>query len=149
MGCGRGSSKGSNASNGAAGNGNTLAWTFPRAQRLWLAIALATWWLLSVGGEAEAALPVETLPTVPGAARRQNNGGRWVGILRQGWNFDCCGFAQPSDDPHRARCPATLANSATDGMLAKKPTLVRGESPGPLARKRERGRHNMAVLAIP
>ena len=58
-----------------------------RAQRLWLAIALATWWWLSVGGEAEAALPVETLPTVPGAARRQNNGWRLVGIFRQGWNL--------------------------------------------------------------
>ncbi|MBL8401763.1 MAG: hypothetical protein JNL00_12125, partial [Candidatus Accumulibacter sp.] len=46
-------------------------------------------WLLSVGGEAEAALPVATLPvatlpTVPGAARRQNNGWRLVGIFRQG-----------------------------------------------------------------
>jgi hypothetical protein len=60
-----------------------------RAQRLWLAIALATWWWLSVGGEAEAALPVETLPTVPGAARRQNNGWRLVGIFRQGWRASC------------------------------------------------------------
>lgn len=58
-----------------------------RAQRLWLALALATWWLLSVGGEAEAALPAATLPTVPGAARRQNNRWRLVGIFRQGWNL--------------------------------------------------------------
>jgi hypothetical protein len=48
--------------------------------------------------------------------------------------FDCCGFAQPSDDPHRARCPGTLANSATDGMLDKKPTLVRPRLPGRLDR---------------
>jgi len=25
-----------------------------RAERLWMAIAIATWWLLSVGGDAEA-----------------------------------------------------------------------------------------------
>jgi Transposase DDE domain len=29
-----------------------------RAERLWLALALATWWVVSVGGEAEANLPV-------------------------------------------------------------------------------------------
>jgi hypothetical protein len=41
-----------------------------RAERLWLALALATGWLLSVGGEAEAALLAETLPPVPGAKAR-------------------------------------------------------------------------------
>ena len=30
--------------------GHTPVWTIPRAQRRWLAIALATGWLLSVGG---------------------------------------------------------------------------------------------------
>ena len=58
-----------------------------RAERLWLALALATWWLLSVGGEAEAALPVETLPSVAGAARRQRKGWRLIGVFRQGWNL--------------------------------------------------------------
>lgn len=58
-----------------------------RAERLWLALALATWWLLSVGGEAEAALPVATLPALPGAARRQGPGWRLVGVFRQGWNL--------------------------------------------------------------
>ena len=56
-----------------------------RAERLWLALALATWWLLSVGGEAEAALPVETLPPMPGAARRQ--GWRPIGVFRRGWSL--------------------------------------------------------------
>ena len=32
-----------------------------RAERLWLAVAIATWWLLSVGGEADADLAVETM----------------------------------------------------------------------------------------
>lgn len=58
-----------------------------RAERLWLALALATWWLLSVGGEAEAALLAETLPPVPGAARRQGKGWRLIGVFRRGWNL--------------------------------------------------------------
>jgi hypothetical protein len=36
-----------------------------RAARLWLAIAIATLWVLSVGGEAEAHLPVSTLAELP------------------------------------------------------------------------------------
>ena len=58
-----------------------------RAERLWLALALATWWLLSVGGEAEATLAPETLPPVPGAARRQGKGWRLIGVFRRGWNL--------------------------------------------------------------
>jgi hypothetical protein len=58
-----------------------------RAERLWLALALATWWLLSIGGEAEAALLAETLPPVPGAARRQGKGWRLIGVFRRGWNL--------------------------------------------------------------
>jgi len=58
-----------------------------RAERLWLAIALATWWLLSVGGEAEASLLVETMPQVPGSVRRQGHGWCLVGVFRHGWNI--------------------------------------------------------------
>src|SRR5262249_21259478 len=36
-----------------------------RAARLWLAVAVATLWLLSVGGEAEDTIPVGTLPALP------------------------------------------------------------------------------------
>jgi hypothetical protein len=40
-----------------------------RAERLWLVLAVATWWCLRVGGEAEASdRPVETLPRLPQAA---------------------------------------------------------------------------------
>src|SRR2546426_12212478 len=35
-----------------------------RAARLWLAVAVATLWLLSVGGEAEESIPVSTVPDV-------------------------------------------------------------------------------------
>lgn len=58
-----------------------------RAERLWLALALATWWLLSVGGEAEADLPTPTLPLIPGSPRRQLHGWRLISIFRQGWNL--------------------------------------------------------------
>ncbi len=36
-----------------------------RAERLWLAIAVATLWVVSVGGEADASLPVSTLDALP------------------------------------------------------------------------------------
>jgi hypothetical protein len=36
-----------------------------RAERLWLAIAVATLWVLSVGGEADATLPVSGLEALP------------------------------------------------------------------------------------
>jgi hypothetical protein len=52
-----------------------------RAERLWSAVAIATWRLLAVGGEADAALAIETMPAVPKTRRR-----RWrlVGIVRRG-----------------------------------------------------------------
>jgi hypothetical protein len=36
-----------------------------RAARLWLAIAVATLWVVSVGGEAEATLPASSLDALP------------------------------------------------------------------------------------
>lgn len=36
-----------------------------RVERLWMALALATWWLVSVGGEADAALAAETAKDPP------------------------------------------------------------------------------------
>ena len=56
-----------------------------RAERLWLALAIATWWLLAVGGGAEAHLPPATFPAVPGSPHQQ--GRRWVGIFRHGWSL--------------------------------------------------------------
>jgi len=56
-----------------------------RAGRLWLAIAIATWWLLSVGGEAEAEVVAATFPPVPGSPRQQGRRWRLVGIFRHGW----------------------------------------------------------------
>jgi hypothetical protein len=50
-----------------------------RAARLWLAVAVATLWLLSVGGEADAAIPPSTfldLTEPLGRARRQRRATR-------------------------------------------------------------------------
>lgn len=56
-----------------------------RAERLWLAIAIATWWLLAVGGEAEAQILTTTFPPLPGSPRRQGRRWRLLGIFRHGW----------------------------------------------------------------
>ncbi len=47
-----------------------------RAERLWLAIAVATLWVVSVGGEADANIPVSSLETLPEThiARRKATG---------------------------------------------------------------------------
>jgi len=61
-----------------------------RAERLWMAIAISTWWLLSVGGEAEAEknVPLDiTGPAVPGALRRLGKRWRIVGIFQHGWSL--------------------------------------------------------------
>lgn len=61
-----------------------------RAERLWMAMAIATWWLLSVGGEAEAHadMPLDIKePSVPGAARRRGKRWRIVGIFLRGWSL--------------------------------------------------------------
>lgn len=57
-----------------------------RAERLWLAIALATWWLLAVGGESDAALPAETWPPVATASRSPGRRHRLISVFRQGWH---------------------------------------------------------------
>jgi hypothetical protein len=61
-----------------------------RAARLWLAVAVATLWLLSVGGAAEDTLPERTLlpltdADAPWARQRQATRLRLVSIFRRGW----------------------------------------------------------------
>ena len=57
-----------------------------RAERLCMAIAIATWWLLSVGGEAEEQddKPLDIkIPSVPGAVRRRGKRWRVVGARQK------------------------------------------------------------------
>src|SRR5215468_205567 len=61
-----------------------------RAARLWLAVAVATLWLLSVGGLMEETLPASTLPSLadadgPPAQPRQATQLRLVSVFRRGW----------------------------------------------------------------
>jgi hypothetical protein len=61
-----------------------------RAARLWLAVAVATLWLLSVGGMAEDMLPESTLLPLadgdgPPPRSRRATRLRLVSIFRQGW----------------------------------------------------------------
>jgi hypothetical protein len=63
-----------------------------RAARLWLAVAVATLWLLSVGGEADAAIPASTVPDVtaliPQQPRmRRATRLRLMRVFRRGWNL--------------------------------------------------------------
>jgi hypothetical protein len=56
-----------------------------RAARLWLAVAVATLWLVSVGGEAEAEIAESTIPDLV-SVRLRRSGTRWraTGIFRRG-----------------------------------------------------------------
>jgi hypothetical protein len=61
-----------------------------RAARHWLAIAVATLWVVSVGGEADATLPVSTLADLPEThiARRRathRSRPRLLSCFRRGW----------------------------------------------------------------
>jgi DDE family transposase len=61
-----------------------------RAARLWLAVAVATLWLLSVGGIAEETIPVGTLLELPANSwpsgrPRQATQLRLASVFRQGW----------------------------------------------------------------
>jgi hypothetical protein len=63
-----------------------------RAARLWLAVAVATLWLLSVGGEADATIPASTVldvtALVPQPARtRRATRLRLVSVFRRGWTL--------------------------------------------------------------
>ncbi len=63
-----------------------------RAARLWLAVAVATWWLLSVGGEADETIPASTVldvtALVPQPMRtRHATRLRLVSVFRRGWTL--------------------------------------------------------------
>lgn len=76
-----------------------------RAERLWLAIAIATWWLLAIGGEAEAALPTATFPPLPGSPRKQGRQWRLIGIFRHGWSLIIAALFNHQPLPIGHGCP--------------------------------------------
>ena len=56
-----------------------------RAERLWLAVAVATWWLLSVGGESDEQVPAGTLNQVPQTQRSRRPRWRLIAVFHRGW----------------------------------------------------------------
>ena len=56
-----------------------------RAERLWLAVAVATWWLLSVGGESDEEVPNATMDAVPHTHGRGRPRWRLIAIFHRGW----------------------------------------------------------------
>ena len=63
-----------------------------RAERLWLAVAVATLWLLSVGGEADDTIPESTFldvtnPLGQAQRTRQATRLRLVSLFRRGWGL--------------------------------------------------------------
>ena len=56
-----------------------------RAERLWLAVAVATWWLLSVGSESDEQLPAETMTPVPHTQRSRRPRWRLIAVFHRGW----------------------------------------------------------------
>ena len=60
-----------------------------RAERMWLHIALATLWVVSVGGEADATLPASSLDVLPETHIARKRGGkharpRMISCFRRG-----------------------------------------------------------------
>jgi len=76
-----------------------------RAERLWLAVAIATWWLLSVGGEADKTIPAETLADVPHTQHSRKPRWRLVAVFRQGWNHIIAALMQGTPLPLRTARP--------------------------------------------
>jgi len=75
-----------------------------RAARLWLAVAGATWWRLSVGGEADEAIPASTVPEgtalLPRPLRlRRATRLRLVRVCRQGWTLSLVALLEQAPRP--------------------------------------------------
>lgn len=91
-----------------------------RAERLWLAVAIATWWLLTVGGEADAERPIETLDEVPHTQRNRQPRWRLIAVFHRGWNLilgalmshDPLPFGEGKPEPWPQMIPQTVANAA-------------------------------------
>jgi hypothetical protein len=93
-----------------------------RAERLWLAIAVATLWLLAIGGEAEAdeasaAAETALAEAATKARQHRHQRPRLVGVFRRGWQRLLAalltaaplplGAFLPEPLPHRAPLPLT------------------------------------------
>jgi len=81
-----------------------------RAARRWLAIAVATLWRVSVGGEADDTLAVATWPALttlrpPPPRSRRAPHLRLVSVFRRGWNLILAALLNPMPVPHGRLVP--------------------------------------------
>jgi hypothetical protein len=98
-----------------------------RAERLWLAVAVATWWLLSVGGEADEQLPVETMKDVPHTQRRRRPRWRLIAVFHRGWaqilaallDHDPLPLGEGWPEPWPEMLPPPIADSEKGGAKPK------------------------------
>jgi hypothetical protein len=75
-----------------------------RAARLWRAVAVAPWWRLSVGGEADATVPASTVRDVPARVpvqprTRRATRLRRVSVVRRGWNLSLVAWLDQAPRP--------------------------------------------------
>jgi hypothetical protein len=91
-----------------------------RAERLWLAVAITTWWVLSVGGEADMDIPLETMSKAPHTQRSRRPRWRLIAIFHRGWNQiiaallcnDPLPFGTGKPEPWPLTVPLAVANCA-------------------------------------
>jgi hypothetical protein len=110
-----------------------------RAARLWLAVAVATWWRLRVGGAADEPMPASPLLDVtalcPGRPRtRRATRLRLVSVCRQGWVRRLVALLRQDPWPE-ALCARTVARSPRVGgrdlsLLRSSPEAARGRGTG-------------------
>ena len=97
-----------------------------RAARLWLAVAVATLWLVSVGGAAEDTIACNTVLDVTelvGVQRRQRQATRvrLVSVFRRGWSTIPCS-GRPLDG---AVDPRAVARAARPGGRGSRPCILK------------------------
>jgi Transposase DDE domain len=100
-----------------------------RAARLWLAVAVATLWLLSVGGMAEETLPESTLLPLadtdcPSSRPRQATRLRLVSIFRQGWITILVTLLNHRRLPRSRFVPEPWPQSSTNNSQRETPEML-------------------------
>jgi hypothetical protein len=99
-----------------------------RAARLWLAVAVATLWLLRVGGWAEDTVPESTLLALAAtdarpARQRRATRLRLVSIFRQGWILILVALLNHRGLPRGRFRPEPWPQSSTDNSQGEMPEL--------------------------
>jgi hypothetical protein len=97
-----------------------------RAERLWLAMAVATLWVVSTGGQADATLPASSLEVLPPThiARRQGRtqaAARQVSCFRRGLLLITAGLVAGSAVPLGQFLPEVWPGERTTAELPRPP----------------------------